>query len=198
VLFYELHYMLIDRTHQTSPPVALEAPTSAFFIADHLALDFLNSVAGTGDARQEFLVGDEQVLAWLKQAGLPIEHAARALKGRPPGALRDAAVALREAGRTLVERRKAGKHGDPTRLNRLLGRGGAYQQLIWKPRAQPRRVAHRRVEAPQDLLVPVAEAIAELLETGDYQLVRESGLHAMVLRPNQGAPPPLVQHGNLR
>ncbi len=155
------------------PPSAVEAASPAFFIADHLALDFLNSVAGTGDGRTEFLTDDEQVLNWLQQAGVPVDQAAQALKGRPPGTLRDAAVALREAGRALVARRKAGKHGDPGPLNRLLARGGAYQQLVWKPGTRPRRVAHRRVEAPEDLLVPVAEAVAELLETGDYRLVRK-------------------------
>jgi predicted RNA-binding Zn ribbon-like protein len=155
------------------PPPTAEAANPAFFIADHPALDFLNSVVGTGDDRTEFLTDDEQVLNWLKQAGLPVDQAKRALKGRRPGLLRAAAVALREAGRVLLERRKSGKRGEPAPLNRLLARGGAYQQLSWKPGTQPRRVTHRRVEATEDLLVPVAEAIAELLATGDYQLVRK-------------------------
>ena len=150
----------------------VKATNPAFFIADHLALDLLNSVVGMGDDRTEFLADDEQVLNWLKQAGLPIDQAARALKGAPPGLLRKAAVTLREAGRALLERRKMGRHGDPTPLNRLLARGGAYQQLSWKPGTRPRRITYRRIEAPEDLLVPVAEAMAELLETGDYQLVR--------------------------
>ena len=72
-----------------------------------------------------------------------------------------------------IEPRKAGKRGDPGPLNRLLARGGAYQQLIWKPGTQPRRVAHRRVKAPEDLLLPIAEAMAELLETGNFRLVRK-------------------------
>jgi predicted RNA-binding Zn ribbon-like protein len=154
-----------------SPP-SMGPAGPAFFIADHLALDFLNSVAGTGEARAEFLATDEHVLNWLEQAGMPVEQAARALKAASPGSLREAALALREAGRTLVARRKAGKVGDPAQLNRLLARDGAYQQLVWRPGAPPQRFAHRHVDAPEDLLVPVAEAIAELLETGDFQLVR--------------------------
>jgi len=150
----------------------MEADNRAFFIADHLALDFLNSVYGTGDNRTELLADDGRVLSWLKQAGLPVDQAAQALKGRPPGLLREAAVALREAGRALLERRKAGRRGDTAPLNRLLVRGGAYQQLSWKPGTQPRRLTYRRVEAPEDLLVPIAEAMAELLETGNYQMVR--------------------------
>jgi predicted RNA-binding Zn ribbon-like protein len=150
----------------------MESDNPAFFVADHLALDFLNSVVGTGHDRTEFLADDEQVLNWLKRAGLPVDRAAQALKGRRPGLLREAAVALRESGRALLERRKAGRRGDPAPLNRLLARGGAYQQLSWKPGMQPRRLAWRRVETPEDLLVPIAEAMAELLETGDYQMVR--------------------------
>ena len=150
----------------------MEADHQAFFIADHLALDFLNSVVGTGDERREFLADDEQVLDWLKQAGLPVDQAAGALKGGPPGSLRAAAVALRETGRALLARRKTGRRGDPAPLNRLLVRGGAYQQLSWKPGTQPRRLTYRRVETPEDLLVPIAEAMAELLETGDYRMVR--------------------------
>ena len=151
----------------------MESDNPAFFIADHLALDFLNSVFGKGHDRTEFLADDEQVLNWLKQAGLPVDRAAQLLKGGRPGLLREAAVALRESGRALLERRKAGRRGDPAPLNRLLARGGAYQQLSWKPGMQPRRVAYRRVETPEDLLVPIAEAMAELLETGDYQMVRK-------------------------
>jgi predicted RNA-binding Zn ribbon-like protein len=136
-----------------------------------LALDFLNTVAGRGEDRIEFLPDDEHVLKWLEAAGLPIDQAAHALRGYPAGTLRDAAVALREAGRALVERRKAGKVGNPAALNRILSRGGAYQQVVWKPGARPRRVAYRHTESPADLLVPIAEAMAELLET-DYDLVR--------------------------
>lgn len=155
-----------------SPPV-VKVFSPAFFIADDMALDFLNSVAGTGAGRTEFLFDDAGVLNWLKQAGLPVDHAARAMKRAPQGALHKAALTLREVGRGLIERRKAAKHGDPAQLNRLLVRGGAYRQLFWKPGAQPQRIAYRRVEAPEDLLTPVAEAIAELLETGDYELVRK-------------------------
>ncbi len=151
----------------------METTSPAFFIADDLALDFLNSVAGKGDARTDFLSDDEQVLRWLKQAGLPVDRAARTLKAHPAGTLRDAAVALREAGRTLVERRKAGRHGDPARLNRMLAKGSVYQQLVWKEGAAPSRETHRRIEAPEDLLVPLAEAIAELVAAGDYELVRK-------------------------
>lgn len=157
----------------STPHPTTEPTSSAFFIADHLALDFLNTVAGKADERVEFLTDDEHVLGWLKRVGLPVGAAARALKGHRSGTLRNAALTLREAGRALVERRRAGKHADPATLNRFLGRGSTHQQLIWKPGTPPRRVTLRRIETPEDLLVPVAEALAELLEAADYALVRK-------------------------
>ena len=154
------------------PPGAKHDGSAAFFIADHVALDFLNSVVGAGDRATEFLTDDEEVVNWLRRAGLLAGQGAAVLKGAPPGALRDAAVVLREAGRLLVERRKAGRQADPAPLNRMLARGGAYRQLVWKVGAPPVRVACQRVESPEELLVPVAEAIAELVESGDFDLVK--------------------------
>lgn len=160
------------RTRSAGPtsPLPAQAGSPAYFLADHAALDFLNTVAGTGRERREFLSGDREVLDWLERAGLPTDHAL--LKRAPRGRLQEAAVALREEARALIERRKAGKHGNPDALNRVLGRGAAYRQLVWKPGSHPRRVTHGRIETPEDLLLPVAESIAELLEAGDFKLVR--------------------------
>jgi len=155
-----------------APPKGEHNISPAFFIADHVALDFLNSVAGAGDSATEFLTDDEEVLNWLRRAGLLADQGPAVLESAPPGALRNAAVALREAGRLLVERRKAGRQADPAPLNRLLARGGTYRQLVWKAGAPPVRVARQRVESPDDLLVPVAEAIAELVESADFDLVK--------------------------
>jgi predicted RNA-binding Zn ribbon-like protein len=159
------------RPADSTSPSAAGTGSPAFFLADHLALDFLNTVAGTGKERTEFLSDDRQVLDWLEHAGLLVDEAI--LKKSPRGRLREAAVALREDARALIERRKAGKHGNPAALNRLLERSAAYRQLIWKPGSRPRRVTYGRIETPEDLLLPVAESIAELLETGDYELVRK-------------------------
>ncbi len=40
------------------------------FIADHLAIDFLNARYGVGTASRECFVNDRAVLDWLKSAGV--------------------------------------------------------------------------------------------------------------------------------
>jgi predicted RNA-binding Zn ribbon-like protein len=140
----------------------------ALFIADDLALDFVNSAYGVGDAHRECLDSDAQVLDWLRRAGLPAEAGSRG----PRGALLMAALALRETARGLLEKRKAGASGDPTALNRVLALGSVYRELIWKRGHAPNYVQHRRAGNAVTLLVPVAEAIAELLAHADFDLVR--------------------------
>ena len=94
---------------------------AAPLIADHLALDMLNTEAGVGDAQQDFWRSSHAVLDWLTRCGIdagqPSGPAADAL-------LRDAKV-LRAAARDLITRRMEGKQGDPALLNRYLGRGAA-------------------------------------------------------------------------
>lgn len=142
-----------------------------FFIGDDLALDFLNSVIGQDPQRIEGLVDDAQVLAWLAQTGLPVEHALTSVVDKP-GALHKAATALREHARELVEQRSAGQVGEPHLLNRLLARGQAYGELHWQS-STPELLLRQRMSKPEDLLLPVAQAVAELLAHGDFSLVRK-------------------------
>lgn len=149
-----------------------DAQTQPFFIADDLALDFVNSEIGAGANRIEFLNDDAQVIEWLRHAGVAGEIAELPPPGQR-GALLRAALALRENARELLLRRKARRAGDPSALNRVLARGGSYQELVWKKAVAPERLQHRRVSRQEDLLVPVAEAIAELLADGDFTLVKK-------------------------
>ena len=144
---------------------------SPLFIGDHVALDFLNTLARDNGEDLEFLNDDQSVLAWLAQAGLGSDGAQAAAKERP-GALTAAALDLRDASRALITSRKKGKRADPKRLNRYLALGSGYRQLEWSAHG-PRQVVHRRTEAVEDLLVPVAEAVADLLSNGDFELVRQ-------------------------
>lgn len=150
------------RTANTTPPL---------FIADDLALNFINSEFGVGTNRAECLNDDAQVINWLRQAGVTVEI-------EPPqpgqrGALLEAALSLRAVARDLLSRRKAQRAADPSALNHVLARGRGYQELVWKKTGAPERMQRRRVTAPEDLLVPVAEAIAGLLAEGDFALVRQ-------------------------
>ena len=65
----------------------------------------------------DLLQSDEDVLAWLGKAGVP---AANITANTVPLSLLCDARELRENIRSLVEKRKAGRRGDPSVLNRFL------------------------------------------------------------------------------
>ena len=156
----------------SAPGTAKTTPAPPYFIADNLALDFINTALGADPKRIECLNDDAQVLDWLRRAGLPFEIGKQPLPGQR-GPLLRAALALRETAHELLLRRQARRSGDPSALNRMLARGGTYQELIWKKAQKPVRMQRRRVATPEDLLIPVAEAVAELLTEGEFTLVRK-------------------------
>lgn len=112
---------------------------------------------------------DDDVLRWLKQAGLAIP------KARPDAArisLLDPARRLRENIRSLVEKRKAGQRGDPSLLNRFLAGAQTHPRIVWnKPRSLKIEKVGRK-DTVEALLAPVAEAAADLLVTADFHLVK--------------------------
>src|SRR2546422_3910434 len=153
------------RRSRLRPP----AESRALLLAGHPALDFLNTRMRVNRELVDFLRSDEEVLRWLKQAGLPVA------KIRPytaPISLVDAARPLRENIRLLVEKRKAGQRGDPSVLNGFLAEAQSHPRLVWnKPRSLTiERV--RRQDTPAGILAPVAEAAADLLATCDFTLVK--------------------------
>jgi predicted RNA-binding Zn ribbon-like protein len=141
------------------------------FVADHVALDFINTEYGVGSSHVESLGSDQQVLNWLERAGL--RSAQDTFPSGKPGALLTAALQLRKSARTLVERRKAGGSADASVLNRVLALGTSHQQLIWKKGNAPVLKRLRGGSTAEAALVPVAEAIAALLVDGDFDLIRK-------------------------
>jgi predicted RNA-binding Zn ribbon-like protein len=141
---------------------------AAPLIADHLALDMLNTEAGVGDAQQDFWRSSHAVLDWLAgcgiDAGQPSGPAADAL-------LRDAKV-LRAAARDLITRRMEGEQGDPALLNRYLAAVGSTPALVWDE-VQPHLVRQGGAPSPARALGVLAEAVATLLAEGDFTLVRQ-------------------------
>ncbi len=147
------------------------SPTAAvpLFIADHVALDFINTSYGVGANHSELLGSDQQVLEWLARAGLTSSPDPAGKRG----ALLRAALQLRENARDLLERRKAGKAGNPSVLNGVLAAGTTHHQLVWKKGQAPALTQQRSGSSVEATLVPVAEAIATLLVQGDFDLVRK-------------------------
>jgi len=120
-------------------------------LAGHPALDFLNTRMRVNGELVDFLQSDEDVLRWLKQAGLPV---AKSRPHRAPMFLVQAARMLRENIRSLVEKRKAGQRGDPSILNGFLAEAQSHVRLVWN---KPRSLTIERVrqqDTPARMLAP--------------------------------------------
>jgi predicted RNA-binding Zn ribbon-like protein len=163
-----------------------------FFIGDDLALDFLNSVAAPWGEEIEWLASGCDLVAWLEQAhAVPANVSAHFCAHTGPRAL-DAVASqareLREWFRGFV-RNHAGKPlgGRALRnlapLNQLLERDEAYRQIeIALPgggrendRDRHRALrwqAKRRWRSPNALLLPIAEAMGDLVCQKDFTRVR--------------------------
>lgn len=139
------------------------------FLAGDLALDFLNTRMRVGDEVLDLLQTDEDVLAWLERAGLPTSKIG---PNAEPLSFLSAARALRENIRSLVEKRKAGRSGNPSVLNNFLRYAQSHPRLVWN---KPRSLTIERIrqqDRPEAILAPVAEAAAALLAAADYNLVK--------------------------
>jgi predicted RNA-binding Zn ribbon-like protein len=142
------------------------------FVGDDVALDFVNTAYGVPSDRHECLQSDQDVLAWLKRAGL-LEAPEASLPSGKRGALLGAALNLRSTAIHLIERRKAGGTADPSGLNGVLALGSSRDELVWKKGQPPRLARSRTIETIEGVLVPLAEAIAKLLTEADFERVRK-------------------------
>lgn len=137
------------------------------FLADHPVLDFLNTIAAPAGTPIDMLASDGDVLYWLEKAGMSPEENSPMERGV---LLREART-LRETLRELVLKRKAGKRIDPAPLNDFLKQAVSFPQLV--PEGRGFRIErHRPARGAQQTLAPLAEAAAELLATGNFDLVR--------------------------
>ena len=110
-----------------------------FFIADNLGLDFLNTLAVPVDTKVEWIASGEDLLVWLKQAGLVPQDVLDGLrKSALPGeldAVAGQARALRDWFKAFVYKHmgkpldsKALRQLEP--LNQLLARDEAFGQIV--------------------------------------------------------------------
>jgi predicted RNA-binding Zn ribbon-like protein len=112
---------------------------------------------------------DQDVLHWLKLAGLPVPKAGADVVRI---SLLDSARTLRENIRSLVEKRKVGQQGDPLVLNRFLSGAQSHPRLVWNKPRSLKIEEIRGTGTAEAILGPVAEAAAELLATADFKLVK--------------------------
>lgn len=148
-----------------------------FFIADHRALDFLNSVASPHGKKIDWLDDGPALLAWLRQAfGDP---SGTSFGSKETNAMAAHARTLREWFRSFVTRHAGTELTAAVAralkpLNELLASDQCYQQIVAGDGDEPLvlRGSHRPA-APNAALQPVAHAIADLLCHTDFTQVRQ-------------------------
>jgi predicted RNA-binding Zn ribbon-like protein len=155
----------------------------AIFVGDAAGLDFLNSIATPADNPVDWIDDGEGYLSWLSQAHLVPDEVLRDIKARAlPGEIdkvADQARRLREWFRGFVREHK----GRPLTakalaklepLNRLLERDETFRRIA--PRLTDQGPFElqtlRRWRTPDALLLPIGEALAQLVCTEDFADVK--------------------------
>lgn len=150
----------------STPPTA---PPEPYVLADEPVLDMLNTLANIDGVPWDFWQADADVqrwllrLQWTEEGGMPVFA---------DGALLRAARELREVIRELVAARKQGQAGNPAALNGFLRKAVSHPQLVWPVSGAPQLERQRKVQTAEQFLSPIAEAAANLLVAGDFNLIR--------------------------
>jgi predicted RNA-binding Zn ribbon-like protein len=153
---------MFDNTQET-------ALTEPLLVADHLALDLLNTEAGSGEQYVDFWRSGDDVLRWLARCGIDV---GQLTDPASVAALLQDAKELRGIARELVERRKQGERGSPDRINPYLATLQSAPVLEWSEDG-PRLKRPLPPPSPQQALGQVAESVAELLADGQFEYVRQ-------------------------
>lgn len=157
----------MENNKLSSPPL---------FLADNLALDFINSEYGTGDARHDCFDNDQSVIDWLETTGLVPDGTVA-----PPELLEEARK-LRDAARAVVQAAMKSSEADLTVINRMLERGRPETRLKWDRDAQRYRVdVCSDTDSPAGLLWPVADALSTLVTNDKFKYVRQCEAHDCIL-----------------
>ena len=155
----------------------------AIFVGDAPGLDFLNSIATPVDRPIDWIGDGNGFLSWLGQARLvPSEVLAEIGTRALPGELdkiADQARSLREWFRAFL-RRHMGRPltvaalAELEPLNRLLERDEAFTRVAARVAGQGvfELQAVRRWRSPTALLIPVGEALAQLVCDEDFSHVK--------------------------
>jgi predicted RNA-binding Zn ribbon-like protein len=155
----------------------------ALFVGDALGLDFLNSIATPVDTAIDWIDDGEGYLSWLEQAHLVPSEMLRDMRTRAlPGELdkvADQARSLREWFRDFVRQHKghplaAEALAELEPLNRLLERDETFSRIALRQTGQePFKLrTARRWRTPDALLLPIGEALAQLVCTEDFSYVK--------------------------
>ena len=173
--------------------VEMDQRSPAFFVADALGLDFLNSIATPVDTPIDWIDSGEGLLSWLEQAGLVPADVLRNIRSQAlPGELdkvADQARHLREWFRGFVRAHKgrpftAKSLAELEPLNRLLERDDAFSRITVaakgeRPALQLQKC--RRWRTPEALLAPIGETLAQFVCTEDFVDVKACEGHVCTM-----------------
>lgn len=147
-----------------------EIQSGAPMLGDHLAMDLLNTEARDDGKAVEFWNNEQDVLQWL--ARYDIVPAAEGDSFAPTELLTQA-KALRTLARKLVTELKEEKTPEISELNQYLHAFDTAPHLARDAEGKLTlsRVSH--TDSIGSLLGPVAEAVAQLLVEGNFDLVKQ-------------------------
>ena len=148
------------------------------FLGDDLAINFINTRRMVEGQLTDTLQSDSHVKAWLKRLDVPVA------KGSLPfgdGALLEGARELREIALAAVQDRKSGKKPSLVALNRFLADAPSHAVVATDDARNIRVTRVYGKETVEAFLAPVAEAVADLLADGDFNLVRHCEGNSCVL-----------------
>ena len=164
------------------------APSPFVFIGHHRVLDFVNTEVAAEGSPRDLLTDLSSLTDWLVQAGALDRPTARRAAMRWSGKraaekILSQARTLRSALRRMADAAAEGRAvPQPVveAVNRLLARGAVVTRIA---RGGDGFVARPglRLEEPIDLLVPIAEAAADLLCHADLSRVRRCAHPACIL-----------------
>lgn len=154
-------------------------PSKFDFVGGHLAIDFVNTGAHQGADSVERLVDFGDLVAWLSEAGvLPLETA-QTLRTDNMGT-REARRVLNEARAfratlgQLLERGYAHRTIGPSivgHINGLLNECQCRRHIVPRDGGFAITVLHR-FQRPADLLMPLANAAADVLASLDLSMIK--------------------------
>ena len=148
------------------------------FVGDNLAINFINTRRMVEGQLTDTLQSDSDVKAWLRRLEVPVA------KGTLPfsdGVLLQGARELREIALATVQDRKSGKKPSLIALNRFLADAPSHAAFTTDDARNIRVTRVYGKETVEAFLAPVAEAVADLLADGDFDLVRHCEGNACVM-----------------
>lgn len=150
------------------PNGAEPAEREFLMLSDHPALDFLNTEVLINGELVDFLQTDDDVLRWLARAGWPVGKITEKFQ---QGELLSLAGGLRAVIRGSVERRKTGTF-DSGIMNLFLYDAHSHLQLIPDKKGGLRLERQWNPETLKEVLGPLTESAAELLVSGDFEMIK--------------------------